>query len=94
MDHLERARTNLRRASEEASGPVHTQLDSLQSGIGAESDRETDRDGPDSTIDRIAEVRDKLESLQDEAENPETKSYMGNASDHLREYMEEHPHGE
>lgn len=94
MDHLELARTNLRRASERASGPVHTQLDSLVSGIGSEDDRDTDRDGSDSTVDRIAEVRDKLEGLEGEVEDPETQSFMDEASEHLREYMEEHPHGE
>jgi len=90
MDHLERARTNLRKASERASRQVHTQLDSLQIGIGGEEDRDPDRLGPDSPIDRIAEVRDKLESLQDEIEDPETEAYMQDASDHLRAYMEEH----
>ncbi len=94
MDHLELARANLRRASERASGPVHTQLDSLLNGIGSEDDRDATRDGSDSTVDRIAEVRDKLESLEGEVEHPETQSFVDDASEHLREYMEEHPHGE
>ena len=94
MDHLERARADLRRASEQAAGPVHTQLDSLQNGIGAEEERETSRDGPDSTVDRISEVADKLDGLEDEVENVETQAYIDSAVDHLREYLKDHPHGE
>lgn len=94
MEHLERARMNLRRASERASGPVHTQLDSLQSGIGAEEDRDADAEGPDSEVDRIAEVTDKLDSLAEKVEDPETQEYMEDAIDHLRTYLKEHPHGE
>lgn len=90
MDHLEAARTNLRRASERASRQVHTQLDSLQSGIGGEQDRDPDREGADSPIDRIAETRTKLESLQDEVEDPEVAAFVQDASDHLRAYMDEH----
>lgn len=94
MEHLELARKNLRRASERASGPVHTQLDSLQSGIGAESDRDADTEGPDSEVDRLAEVADKLDALTEEVEDPETQKYMEDAIDHLRTYLKEHPHGE
>lgn len=94
MDHLEAARTNLRRASEQASRQVHTQLDSLQFGISREEGRDPDREGSDSQIDRIAEVRDKLESLQDEAEDPEVEAFLQDASDHLREHMEEHAEDE
>lgn len=94
MEHLEHARTNLRRASERASGPVHTQLDSLQSGIGAESDRDADTEGPDSDVDRIAEVADKLDALEEEVEDPQVEEYMDDAIDHLRTYLKEHPHGE
>lgn len=94
MEHLERARTNLRRASERASGPVHTQLDSLQSGIGAESDRDADTEGPDSEVDRLAEVADKLDALVEQVEDPEVEAHMEDAIDHLRTYLKEHPHGE
>lgn len=94
MDHLERARTNLRRASERASKPVHTQLDSLQQGIGKEDDRDATGDGPDSEIDRLAEVTDKLDGLEDEVEDAETRQYIDDAVDHLREYLKAHPHGE
>lgn len=94
MEHLERARTNLRRASERASGPVHTQLDSLQSGIGAEEERDGGGEGPDSEIDRIAEVTDKLDSLAEKIEDPETQEHVDDAIDHLRKFLKEHPHGE
>ncbi|WP_232702683.1 DUF7553 family protein [Halobacterium wangiae] len=94
MDHLERARADLRRASEQASGPVQTQLDSLQNGIGAEDERETAADGPDSTVDRIAEVAEKLDALSEELENAETRAAVESAVDHLREYLKAHPHGE
>jgi len=93
MDHLELAREELGRASEQAGGPVQTQLDSLQNGIGAEDDRETHGDGPDSTVDRIAEVADKLDGLEEEVESTETQAYIDSAVDHLREYLTEHPHG-
>lgn len=94
MEHLERARTNLRRASERASKQVHTQLDSLQQGIAREDERDATGDGPDSEIDRIAEITDKLDGLEDEVEDPETQEYIDDAIEHLREYMKEHPHGE
>lgn len=94
MDHLERARANLQRASERASKQVHAQLDSLQQAIGKEADRDADRDGPDSEIDRLAEVTDKLGGLEDQVEDPEVQAHIDDAVDHLREYMRDHPHGE
>lgn len=94
MDHLERARANLRRASDHAGGVAQTQLDSLQEGIHEEDERDATREGPDSTVDRIAEVADKLDGLKDEVEDAETRAYVEDAVEHLRAYLAEHPHGE
>lgn len=93
MEHLERARENLRRASESASGEVHTQLDSIQEGVFEEEGGSSTQDQPGPKVDRIAELAEKLDRLEDEAENAETGEYIENAVHHLREYMKDHPQG-
>lgn len=93
MEHLDRARESLRRASEHATGEVHTQLDSMQEGIFEEEEGNSTQDQPGPKVDRIEELVEKLERLADRVENAETEANVENAIHHLREYMKDHPHG-
>lgn len=93
MEHLERARENLRRASEDAPGEVHTQLDSIQEGIFEEEGGNSTQDQPGPKADHIAELVEKLERLRDEVTKEDTEVYIENAIHHLDDYMRDHPEG-
>ena len=73
--HLERARDHLRRASDAADRTVQEQADSLQEGLAEELDGHRTGDEPGPKPDRIAEVIEKLDALEGEAD--------GTASAHL-----------
>ena len=93
MEHLDRARENIDAASERAPGPVHTQLNSITKGIFEEESGDTTQDGPGPKIDRVAEVTEKIEGLEAELDDEETRQYLVDARHHLREYMRAHPQG-
>lgn len=93
MEHLDRARDDIRKASEIAEGPVHTQLNSLDIGIFEEEGDGTTQGSPGPKIDRIAEVTEKLEGLEAEVDDEETREHLVDARHHLREYMRDHPQG-
>lgn len=101
MEHLDRARDDIRKASERAPGPVHTQLNSIMRGIAEEEGEgktettggETTQDEPGPKIDRVAEVAQKLDGLEDEIEDDETRTHVVDARHHLESYMRNHPQG-
>lgn len=93
MEHLERARENLRRASGVATGEVHTQLESIQEGISEEEGGTSTQDEPGPKADHIAELVEKLERLAGEVENEDTEAYIENAVHHLEDYVQDHPDG-
>lgn len=85
--HLERAREELRRASDAADRPVQTQLDSVQEGIFEEVDGERTQDEPEPKADRIAELADKLGGLAEETSG-ETRDRIDRARTHCLEYVD------
>jgi len=90
--HLDRARDALQQAREAAggNGVVRKQLDSVQEGLFEEDVGDKTQDHPGPKIDRIAEMRNKLEGLAEEAEQAETSDHIADAREHLREYMRTH----
>lgn len=93
MEHLDRARENVRKASERAAGPVHTQLNSIDEGVFEEEADASTSGATGPKIDRIAEVTEKIEGLEAEVADDETREYLVDARHHLREYMRAHPEG-
>lgn len=66
-NQLERAREELRRASDAADRPIQEQLDSIQEGIFEELDGRRTQDDPEPKVDRIAELLEKLKGLEEKA---------------------------
>lgn len=93
MDHLEKARTELNRARNEAGGVMQSQLDSIEEGIFEEIGGEKTQDEPGPKADRIAELADKLDGLEEEVESYETRQRIATARDHLRAYLTNGPSG-
>ena len=93
MDHLERAREQLRRASDSAGGIVQKQVNSVEEGVFEEGEGDKTQEGP-AKVDRIVEMVDKLEGLEDEAEKETTSDRIVDARKHLRTYLREHPNDE
>lgn len=93
MEHLDRARDNIREASERAPGPIRRQLNSLKKGVFEEEADGTTQGSTGPKIDRIAEVIEKIEGLADEAEDDEVQEMLVDATHHLREYERNHPQG-
>lgn len=96
MEHLDRARENLSKAMERAPSPIHLQLETIEKGIFEEEADGTTQGSTGPKIDRIAEVTEKLEGLEEELEDEdadETRKFLVDARHHLREYMRNHPQG-
>lgn len=85
-NRLERAREELRRASDAADRPIQEQLDSIQEGIFEELDGGRTQDEPEPKVDRIAELLEKLEGLSEEASG-ETTRRIDRARDHCLAYQ-------
>jgi len=81
VNHLERAREELRRASERATGTTHEQLNSIEEGILGESEGDRTRAEPGPKVDRIAELTDKLGGLEREADGAAVRERIANARD-------------
>lgn len=76
-----------------ADSHVHTQLESLESGISQEEgDDATDDPGP--KVDRVVEVMEKLDGLEEEADHGDVAERIGNAHDLLEAYLKNHPEDE
>lgn len=93
MNHLDRARESIRKASETAPGPDHTQLNSIDRGVFEEEGGETTQDEPGPKIDRVVELTEKLDGLDEEIDDEETRAHVEDAIHHLQSYMAEHPQG-
>lgn len=90
-DRLDRARQELQRASERADATVQTQLASIEDGIFEEEDGDATQADPGPKIDRVAEVREKLDGLEAEADDRAVAERIETASDHLKAYLKDHP---
>lgn len=90
--NLERARSELEAAADEASRVVQTQLHSIDEGIFEEEGGDKTQAEPGPKPDRLAEILEKLEGLQAEAEEP-TAARIEAAEESIRSYMREHPQG-
>lgn len=90
--NLDRARESLQQAREAAGGDgvVRTQLDSIQEGVFEEDIGDKTREHSDPKIDRIAEMRNKLSGLEEEANDAETIEHISDARENLRQYMKTH----
>lgn len=88
--HLERARNELDTAAETASRVVETQLHSVEDGVFEEAGGEKTQPEPGPKPDRLAELLEKLEGLQDEAEG-QTAERIAAAEESIRAHMHEHP---
>lgn len=93
MDHLERAREQLSRASDSAGGVVQKQVNSVREGVLEEGEGDKTEEGP-VKVDRIVEMIAKLEGLEEEAEKETTGDRIADAREHLRTYVREHPDDE
>lgn len=89
MDDLERAREELRYASETAGRTIQRQVDSLIEGVFEEDEGSATQDEPAPHPDRIAEMAEKLDGLEAETEEETTANHIANARDHLRRYVRE-----
>lgn len=86
--HLERARDELRRASDAADRTIQNQVDSIVEGLDEEQDGHRTQDEPGPKADRVAELTKKLGGLEDEAEGA-AADHIAAARDHCREYLDE-----
>lgn len=87
-DRIERARTELERASETAKAHVREQLQSIEEGldelVGGDKTEESRPHG-----DRLRELAEKLDGLGREAEG-ETRAHIEEARTLIDSYQEEH----
>lgn len=90
--NLERARAEIEAAADHAGRVVQTQLHSIDEGIFEEETGDKTSDQPGPKPDRLAELLDKLEGLQEEAQG-EAVDRMEAAEDAIRAYMKDHPQG-
>lgn len=93
MDQLERAREEMRRASDDAGRVVQEQLNTIELGIFEEDEGDLTREEPGPKVDRIVEIVQKLDGLAEEAEDEAVAERIENARDLLESYLEEHPQG-
>lgn len=90
--NLERARDELRAATDGAQRDVRTKLQALDVGIFEEESGDRTPDDPGPKTDRVAEIHDTLGGLAAEAEGA-TADQIEAARAAIESYMEAHPHG-
>lgn len=88
---LDRARDELQRAMDDADATVHTQLESLEDGIFEEESGDATRDDPGPKIDRVVEVKEKLDGLAAEVDDRAVVEHLETAHDLLDAYLLNHP---
>jgi hypothetical protein len=93
-ERLDRAREELQRAKDNADSVVQTQLESLEGGIFEEEAGDHTQDDPGPKVDRVVEVMEKLDGLEEEADHGDVAERIGNASDLLEAYLKNHPQDE
>lgn len=79
---------------ENADSRVQTQLESLEDGIFEEEEGDHTQDEPGPKVDRVVEVMEKLDGLEEEAHHDDVAERIGNASDLLEAYLKNHPQDE
>jgi hypothetical protein len=86
--HLDRARDALQHARESArvDSTAREQLDSIQQGGFTE---ETSEESQATRVGRVAEVRNKLAGLEEEADSAETIEHIADARDQLLAFMDD-----
>lgn len=84
---LERAREQLKRASDDADRPIQTQLDSIQEGLREEIGGVRTQTDSAPKPDRIAELVEKLGGLEEKASGP-ARRRIERARRHCLEYLE------
>lgn len=94
MGRLDRARQELQWATDNAGAHVRTQLESIEGGIFEEEGGDSTASEPGPKIDRISEVKTKLDGLEEEANEREVRERIGNARDLLEAYLKNHPRDE
>lgn len=94
QERLDRAREELQWAMENADAHVRTQLESLEGGIFEEEEGNITQEEPGPKVDRIVEVTEKLDALEEEADHDDVSERIGNARDLLRAYLKNHPEDE
>lgn len=94
MGRLDRAREELQWASEHASANVQTQLESIEDGIFEEEGGDATQSDPGPKVDRVVEVKKKLDGLEVEADERDVRERIGNAGDLLEAYLKNHPEDE
>lgn len=83
---LQRARSELQRASDAADRPIQEQLDSIQEGIFEELAGEHTQGEPGPKVDRVAELVEKLSGLEEEASG-EARERIERAQEHCLTYQ-------
>lgn len=90
---------NLRRAEEElelagrtAGRTVTEQVHSIRRGLVEEDEGESNRAEPGPKVDRIAEVSEKLDGLEAEADG-RAREHVERANAYVRAYLKSHPQG-
>lgn len=91
MGRLDRARDELQVARERAGAPLQEQLETLEAGILEEESGDATQTEPGPKIDRVVEVKKKLDGLEDEADERDVRTSIGNARDLLEAYLKNHP---
>lgn len=86
-DRLERAREELKRASDAADGELQTHLDSLQEGVAEELEGHRTQDDPGPKADNIREIADKLDGLLEETTG-ETRERIARAREQCLESLD------
>lgn len=90
--NLQRAAEELELASRTAGRAVQEQVHSIRQGLVEEDEGDSTREEPGPKVDRVAEVSEKLEGLEDEADG-ETREHVAQARSYVRAYLKNHPHG-
>lgn len=89
---LQRARSQLQRASDAADRPIQEQLDSIQAGVFEELAGDHTAGEPGPKVERVAELAEKLSGLEEEASG-EARDRIGRARDHCLTYQRQRTDG-
>lgn len=94
MDHLERAEVELDRAGDHTTETVQLQIQTLREGLVEEEGGDRTQEEPEAKIDRLVEVKQKLDALMEEIEDQRGTDHVQTARDHVDTYLRNHPTAE
>lgn len=86
---LDRALEQLELAADHAGSTVQTQLHSLNEGVFEEEAGASTQDEPGPKADRLAEISEKLQGLEEETEDDVARHHIEVAREHVQRYMKE-----